>query len=102
MSGIALPQDVIAPIVAGYAATAPGRTAGTIEFVVRRAIAHGIVDCDLFTWTDRPHRHDSDLSVEAGVRIASVVDVIRRLVRRKRGEIEAILDLDGVTADVLR
>ena len=47
------------------------------------------------------HGDDGDLSVEAGIRLARVIDVVRRLVRVQRGEIEALLDLRGVAADIV-
>src|SRR6478752_2709910 len=77
------------------------RAAGAVELVVRRAVAHGIVDCDLVARPDRNHGDDGDLSVEAGVRLARVIDVVRRLVRVQRGKIKALLDLRGVAADIV-
>src|SRR4029077_6010980 len=73
---------------------------GTVELVVRRAVAHGIVDGDLIGRPDPAHGDDGDLPVEACIRLAAVVDVVRRLVGVQRGEIKALLDLRGVAADV--
>src|SRR3974390_34392 len=101
MTGIALPQQWIAPVVAGYVAAALRRTAGAVELIVGRAVAHGVVDSDLIARPDHLHRDDGDLPVKACIRLASMVDVVRGLVGRKRDEIEALLDLHGVTADLL-
>src|SRR5262245_58878380 len=43
-----------------------------------------------------------DLPVETGIGFATVVDEVRRLVRRDRGEIESLLDLDRVPPDLFR
>src|SRR6478609_2163903 len=102
MPSIALPQQGITPVVAADAAAALRRAAGAVKFVVRRTVAHGVVDGDLIAWMDRLHGDDGDLPVEAGVRLAAVVDIVRRFVSRERGEIESFLDLHGMAANILR
>src|SRR6476659_3005815 len=102
MPGIALPQQGITPVVAADAAAALQRAAGAVKFVVRRTVAHGVVDGDLIARMDRLHGDNGDLPVEARVRLAAVIDIVRRCVRRERGEIEALFDLHGMAADFLR
>src|ERR1043166_4116382 len=52
MPGIALPQSGIAPIVARHTPAADGGATFAIEFIISRAVAHGVVDGDLFAWLD--------------------------------------------------
>src|SRR5512134_3790591 len=101
MSGVTLPQFGIAPILASHAAAADGRPAGTLEFIVRRAVAHRVVDGDFLAWMDPVQSDEGDLPVEAGIRVATVVDEVRRLVGRERGKIESLLDLHRVPPDRL-
>ena len=101
MASVALPQCWIAPVIPGHAAAALRGAAGAIELVVGRAVAHGVVDSDLIARLDRVHGDDGDLPVEAGIRLAAVIDVIRRLVGRERGEVESLLDLRRVVPDVV-
>src|SRR5512136_3107288 len=100
MPAIALPQQWVAPVVARHAAAAASRAAGAIELVIRRAVAHRIVNGDLIAGVDRLHGDDGDLPGKTRIRIARVVDVVRRLVSRERGEVKPLLHLHGVTADV--
>src|SRR5262245_53066952 len=102
MACIAFPQRGTAPIVAGPPAAAMRRAAGAVELIVGGAVAHGIVDGDLVAGLDRVHGDDGDLSVEAGIRLAAMVDVVRRLVWRQRGEVKTFLDLHRVAADIFR
>src|SRR4029077_641265 len=44
---------------------------------------------------------NGDLSVQPRIRLARMIDEVRCLVGRERGEIESLLDLHGVTPDVL-
>src|SRR6516164_11313717 len=102
MPSVALPQYRITPVVAGNLAAALGRTAGALELVVRRAVAHGVVDGDLIARMDRVHGDDRNLPVEAGIRLTTMIDIVRLLVGRQRGEIKPLLDLHGMPADILR
>ena len=102
MPGIALPQHGVAPVIAGDPPAAGRRAAGTFELIVWRAVAHGVVDGHLVARLDGVHGVDGDLAVETGIRLARVIDVVRRLVRPERGEIKPLLDLRGVMADVFR
>src|SRR4029079_3355805 len=70
MPGIALPQSGIAPIVARHAPAADCGAAFAVELVIGRAVAHGIVDGDLFGWLDALHGDDGHLPVEPRVPLA--------------------------------
>src|SRR5262245_61257091 len=102
MSGVTLPQFGITPILAGHAATAQRCPAGAIEFIVRRAVAHSVIDGDFIAGMNPVKSDNRDLPVETGIGFATVVDEVRRLVRRDRGEIESLLDLDRVPPDLFR
>jgi len=78
------------------------RAAAAVEFVVRRPIAHGVVDADLLAGKNMPQGNDRDLSVEAAIGIAAVIDEIRSFIRRQRGEIKILLDLNGMAPDLRR
>src|SRR5678815_1278396 len=88
MPGIALPQSGIAPIVTRHAPAADGGAAFAVELVIGRAVAHGIVDGDLFAWLDALHGDDGHLPVEPRIRLAGVIDEVRRLVGSERRKIE--------------
>src|SRR6188768_1398409 len=96
MPGIALPQSGIAPIVARHAPAADCGAAFAVELVIGRAVAHGIVDGDLFAWLDALHGDDGHLPVEPRLRLAGVIDEVGRLVGSERRKIESLLDLHGV------
>src|SRR4051794_21504092 len=102
MPSIALPQDGVAPVIPSHAAATARRAAGAIELVIGRAVAHRIIDGDLLAGPDRPHRDDGDLPRKARIRVASVVDVVGKLVSGERGKIEAFLDLHGMPPDLRR
>src|SRR4029450_8069752 len=102
MSGVTLPQFGIAPILAGHAAAAQRRPAGAIEFIVRRSVAHRVIDGDFLAGMNPVKSDNGDLPVETGIGFATVVDEVRRLVRRDRGKIESLLDLDRVPPDLFR
>ena len=89
MSGVTLPQGGIAPILAGHAAAAGGRAARALELVVSGAVAHGVVDGDFLARVDPVQSDDRDLPVETGIRLATVIDEVRRLIGREGGEIES-------------
>src|SRR5687767_13687637 len=100
MSGVTLPQDGIAPILTGHAATAGGRSARAIELVISGAVTHRIVDGDLLAGVNPVQGNDGDLPVETGIRLATVIDEVRRLIGREGGEIESLLDLHRVPPDL--
>jgi hypothetical protein len=102
MSGVTLPQFGIAPILAGHTSAAGRCPAGALEFIVRRAIAHRVVDGDFLAGMNAVKSDNDDLPVETGIRFATVVDEVRRLVGRDRGEIESLLDLDRMLPDLVR
>src|SRR4029079_16551467 len=100
MPGVALPQHGVAPIVAGDAATADRRAAAALKLVVRRAVAHGVVDRDLIARLNALQCDDGNLPFEPRIRLAGMVDEVRRLGLRDRSEIERLLDLHRVAPDL--
>src|ERR1700674_3836448 len=100
MSCVALPQGGNAPVRARHPAAARARPARAVELAIGRAVAHGIVDGHLVAGPDPLYGDDGDLPVKAGIRLATVVDEVRRLVGRERGEIESLLDLHRMAPDL--
>src|SRR5262249_15886722 len=74
------------------------RTAFAVELVVGRAVAHRVVDCDLFAGLNTVHGDDGHLPIESSVRLARVIDEVWRLVGSEGRKIESLLDLHGVTS----
>src|SRR5262245_43317660 len=102
VAGVALPHHGSAPVIAGGLAAAVRRAASAFELVVWRAVAHRVVDGHLIAGMNGVPGDDGDLPVEAGIRLASVVDEVRRFVGRERGKIKPLLHLHSVAANVLR
>src|SRR5258706_13771004 len=76
IAGIAPLQLLNTPIVSTHTSPAVDGAALTIKFIIRRGIAHGIVEADFFARLNVPQGDQRDLSRKPGVWITRVVDII--------------------------
>ena len=96
MPFIPAPEVWPLPILAGDGAAALSCPARAGKFIVRRAVAHGVVIGDLFAGCDIAHSNECNLARKPSVRCATVVDVVRRLAIRQRDKVVVVLNLQGI------
>src|SRR3972149_6001017 len=94
------PQFGARPVRALNAAAAIFGAAVTVKLIVRRAIAHGVIEIEFLSGFNIAHGNQTNLPGETDIRLTGMIETIRRLQARRGFQIEAFFNLQNTLSEV--
>src|SRR5436190_15728890 len=73
----------------------------TIELIIVRTVAHGVIEVEFFTSFNIPHGDQTNLTCKPNIGFAGMIETIRWLQRQGRFQIQTLFDLENALCEVL-